>query len=307
MKKFIIAMCGIFLFGGAFAAVTVVNNDIKNAWLYDPSAQAESVINQYTIKKNNTYNFEYVNIAAADKIYEHGARFCRMMLQHNYGTWKVYKEPSTCITICKEGYYGDGCTKTSLSKSDCNDTNLDDNFDTDTSSTARIESDIDGFFSSESGTLLLQIISATEHSVTVAIRSFVGTDGKHKQITEIYKAKNGTTFLLCAQGYRKSGNSCVLNDTCKYSNVVDSDDPTTSCGNGKNYERYGPSQDGACLDCWASGKNKIYSKSQKQCVSASAYSTKQMKYGQGDENTESEYQCWTLTDPKTYDVCVRGI
>ncbi len=253
-------------------------------------------------------------------------------------SYYIQKNP-ICKTICKVGFWGSECQNKVTPNTTCaRDGDYETFFQSDMAELAKTNisklqkvNDIQVF---DEGTITLKGYSWDpdynySYSIMLGVVDFIdnGVVVAPYMITgnKSVKTNDTATTTLCVQGYvLGDNNTCKKPDGCKTINIKigtgsgsnpsnsgntnsTNDDDTASCGTGKDYERYGANTAGICLDCWEKGKNKIYSKIKKQCVNAHAYSKKKMQYGQGDESAEVQFQCWTLTDSGTYDVCVRGI
>ena len=60
LKKFIIAICGMFLICVAYATVDVVQPEIQTAWTFSGDNPKNSVKDKYSVKKNNKYDFVWI-------------------------------------------------------------------------------------------------------------------------------------------------------------------------------------------------------------------------------------------------------
>ena len=209
MRKVIVAICGFFLVCGAYATVDEVDTEIQSAWSFSGYNPKTFITDKYSVKRNDEYGFEYVDIVAAANIYKHGAEFCRMQLQHVYGSWQVYVAPESCQIICKEGYYGTRCNSTTVGN--CESSNLTDFFDLNALPIPYKWEAIDVFYS-ESSVILLAVISSTAHSIKVAPIEFYGENAKGTNIASVNT--RGQSYTLCAQGYVLQNNQCVLMSQC---------------------------------------------------------------------------------------------
>lgn len=212
MKKIIVAICGIILSGGAYAAITEVSGSIKENWSFALDNPKTNIISKYDIHGND---FQSVDIAVAVEIYEHGAKFCRIQLQHNWNKWDTWVAPESCRTICKNNFYGDGCRETKVS--DCEFKDFSQLFDKSAKPSPYKNQTIDGFYVSPKGSkardvVLLEIVSKDKNSVVVAPVEFFGADSDYKKITAINR--RGEEIKLCAQGYELKDGQCVLTSVC---------------------------------------------------------------------------------------------
>ena len=287
MRKIIIAICGVVLAGGAIGAVTSVDKNIQSAWLFSGDNPKTNITNQYSIKKNDTYKFDYVNIAAATHIYEHGAEFCRIQLQHNYENWKVFVAPGSCRTICKDGHYGTRCNSTT--PTECEHSTLTKIFDSAAEPSPYKEESIEGFYSHQTDVILLQIISSTGHSVTVAPVEFYGANDKRTNIASINT--RGQSQVLCAPGYDKQGDTCVLTSQCETNSSENSSSeqecPTTL--------KQGINAAGECIEC--TDPHEMFTDD--GCKPYTKLSTLQLKQG-----IQGLFDCWQELGSDNYKKCV---
>ena len=284
MKKIIIAICGVFLICAAYATVDVVQPEIQTAWTFSGDNPKNNVKDKYSVKKNNKYDFEYVNIVAATRIYEHGAEFCRIQLQRNYGNWKVYVVPESCQTICKENYYGTRCNSRTLGN--CEHNKLTEIFDSNASPSPYKEESIDGFYSHENDAILLSVVSVTEHSIIVAPVEFYGSDEKRTKIASINT--RGQSYQLCAQGYVLQGDTCVLMSSCNNGGIGENTG-NSSC---EQTKKSGVMDSGECKVC---DTGWFFDKTQPNgCKKGKAISKEKMR------------DCFMETDPDEFKTCVNN-
>ena len=214
IRLFIVIYPMLFCPSITLAGVNTVTEEIKTSWGYSSNNTKTFVTDSYDIKTNNTWNFQYVYIAAATKIYEHGAKFCRIALQHNYSTWKIFTAPESCRTLCMDGYYGDTCDKTTPTDT-CMHDDLTKVFFTNTSPAPYNEQDIDGFYYSDTDTIILSFLSTTsdEHGIIVSPYEFYGNNDPKTNIASVNTRDN--SIKLCAPGYEKSNGECKRSLRCK--------------------------------------------------------------------------------------------
>ena len=150
MKKFIIAICGVMLAGGAIGAdpehyqepfKKTFNSDIWKAFglEYNDSLDSSlySDLNKQIGKISNTTRGTHsddgaVVLIIARDIYEHGGNFCMTQIQaanengYRYTWLEYYDYPSKylCEPLCIPGYYGTGCKQEGIADT-CNTSELD--------------------------------------------------------------------------------------------------------------------------------------------------------------------------------------
>ncbi len=277
MKKFIVAICGVMLACGAWATVNVVDETIKTAWGYSTANSKRYITSDYDIQTNAEYNIQYVDIAAAIEIYDQGAKFCRMRLAHNWGKWGVFIAPGSCITICKDGYYGDKCKYQTFESNWCDNRELTTIFDVKASPAPYQEKSIDGFYSWSNDTIVLQILSVKSHGIEVAPVEYYDKDSTNK-IGSINTRGQG--YILCAPGYKQDSQTgeCKQMPSC--------------CGNKK--ETYTDNQ-GVCREC---PKDTMFNG--EECK---AY--KSLKKLDLVKGIQGLFDCWREIGSAAYKECVK--
>lgn len=189
-------------------------------------------------------------LMVARKVIANGGYFCVTQVQaanknKNTDAWTTYYEPSggttSCVWLCKSGYYGSGCTQTTPSSCDST-TLLRSNFDgykLATSGSTNIENDIPRFFDGTYRSCGLR--KEQEHDMILAISGWTTsghgafaqpmlvraerTSGmKDVQSTITLKTGTSTPVLLCKNGYKSNAagtdcevvnnNLCTMNSLC---------------------------------------------------------------------------------------------
>lgn len=249
MKKFIIAICGFLIVGGAMASREPHKTDISDSnWKvggqystdvsasdysgFTPKYQLESRAGTFGEKANGS-----IVAVVARRIYENGARFCTTQIQagNNYYTlWVDYYDTDgyKCITICKSGFYGNDCSEQVHTGCDTKTDfrNLFDKSQYDKrilngKTNGNFTSEMDVFSYDEPGTgkektnIVLGIIKRLQHGVIVApIKITVRRNGNFTDVDTrvMYTRSNGTETLLCASGYVENNakNDCVPGPKC---------------------------------------------------------------------------------------------
>ena len=298
MRKIIIAICGIILAGGARATVENVSDAIKSAWHQDSAGyETQITINNglYDIIKTSKtpdWEFNYVDITAATKIYKNGAKFCHMSLQHNYGNWKVFIAPESCQTICKKGHYGEDCESKTPTKVDC-EINLTNKFDKSPWQETTIDVVNSGDKDSSKGdyyVVVLQVDNVDSNSVTVKPVSYIGSK-EARQRTDINKIIVwNEAVLLCAPGYELEDNICVRKNCIVNSTTPspESECPTT--------RRQGINANGDCEQCV---NGRMFDKTKKKCGNEKPIDTYQLVHG-----IQRLFDCWREVGPGAYKECV---
>ena len=181
-------------------------NAIKQAWSYEGSENGDVPSSAY---KKHVYDdsnkFEYVSISAAKNIYEHGAHFCRMFFQHNWGGWDAWMDTNNfCMTLCKDGYSGAQCNQLITGSSDleCYDGDLRDIFNTDNED-KNLTKEIIRVFSYDNAhsAIPLMVIKTKEHAIQVQPVKFYGT---YNYTIDQVKSMSEKSEWLCAPGYVKN-------------------------------------------------------------------------------------------------------
>lgn len=241
MKKIIVAICGIILAGGAFAAPEhyqypkqrFYSPDVWKAYNNGASYNTpidstlyKNLANQIGKDSHGTHDDEgaIVLIIARD-IYDNGGNFCMTQIQaanqngRRY-TWLDYYDYSgkyKCKTLCRPGFYGADCSKTGTPSS-CDTEILD--FGDYTKKTSgewvgQITNKTKVFVYSNSEAQssdttathrILAVVKQMPHGVIVSPVEVIGDRYRPGDLNGIYSYiksvySNGQEFLLCAQGY----------------------------------------------------------------------------------------------------------
>ena len=247
MKKFIVAICGIILAGGAQARYLtkplIETYTVGLDWgvggtyetnLNDVYPLLESQLNS----ENGTYGTDEgaIVLVMARSIYENGGQFCATQVQAGNingkrTIWIDYITDATfnCYTLCKPGFFGKTCSEKSVpgkivavktsvlnfGTTDVKTTGEDDNVITNEVEVFSVNnqeaSDI-----RTADHVILGMVKLLDHGIIaapikiIAERDKTFSGGIHSRI--ISASSNGETTLLCAHGYVSSsdGEDCIL-------------------------------------------------------------------------------------------------
>ena len=255
-----------------YADVTTVSDTVKTAWGYSVDNSKTFITDKYSIKNNTQYDFQYVKISTAVNIYEHGARFCNIELQHNWDKWKIFIDPKSCKTVCMDGYYGDSCSTTTPSGSSCDFTVLSGLFNPNATSSGSQEQNINGFYTATNDSILLQITSSTDHSITVQPIEFYGNN--QNDIGSVNT--RGNSIVLCAAGYAKDANGkCQKTSACNCpANQAHTSETDATCIECGQTPQSGIDKDGICKIC---DSESIFDSQENKCVKATIVTPNQMQ------------------------------
>lgn len=243
MKKFLIALCGILVVGNALGRTMYtpkpVAHNMASTWqvggtyedkLIDEYPQLDSQLNN----EKGTFGTDEgaIVLVMARKIYDNGGYFCATQIQagningRRY-VWIDYIEDNKflCTTVCKPGFFGTNCEKSSGVVA-VNDKKLNFGiFDVVTSGReSNIITESTEVFSAANQTrsdirtakhVILGMVKLLDHGMIVAPieitaeRDTTGSGGIHSRITSANS--NGNTTLLCRSGYYANGDKtdCV--------------------------------------------------------------------------------------------------
>lgn len=221
----------------------------------------------------------------ARKIYKNGGYFCATQIQAANENWNdhswidYYRNSFPCETVCKPGFYGDECEKTVPSTDDekCkNDDFTEDVFRPSLLDLLKKDGGSAGRFTEEMQVLdyehgygtsdynhnawdtLLGVLEVKKHGILVAPVKVQGRrtgmwPGYRSYMINAYATKN--SFLLCAAGYVKQGDDCVMSATCKQEQQDAENDELKFA---EGYDYFDPDQHEIKIRGTGSNKYKIY-------------------------------------------------
>lgn len=260
--------------------VNIVSNEdtLKNKW--EVSDFAGTAI--YPVHKNSIFQTEEHNysssggrqayISAAVEIYENGAKFCNMLLQHIDGVWKPWVNTNTCHVFCKNGKHGQYCEQDQPTNV-CDDSDINNVFDKQLGNSASNRS-ITTFGVNSWGIIPLAIVDKKEHAIQVRAIWLGTTSGSPSDISEAYY--HGSTHWLCAEGYEGQDGNCKRTASCKSLCPAGQGYPDMyhktcqTCGDGTR--RFGTDYDGVCHEC---PKGQIFNNN--NCQEAEKVSAEKMR------------------------------
>ena len=233
MKKFFIILCGILIMGDAVARIMFtpqsVNHNIASAWksggIYENELTDEyPKLAEQLNNETGTFGTDEgaIVLVMARKIYDNGGEFCATQIQaaningRRY-IWIDYIKDDKffCNTVCKPGFFGANCSKSSgvvaVNNNKLNfgtfdvitsgkETNIITEETQVLSSINRKKSDI-----RTAAHVVLGMVKLLDHGMIVAPieivaeRDLTGSGGIHSRI--ISAKSNGGNTLLCRAGY----------------------------------------------------------------------------------------------------------
>lgn len=242
MKKFIIAICGIILAGGAMGAdpehyqKPIPKTFSPDPWNLTSSAYSNSLqtnlysqLNEQIGKPSATSHGTHgdegaVVLIMARDIYANGGNFCMTQIQgaNAEGRWYTwidyydYPNKYKCETLCRPGYYGTDCSWVSVPNT-CDTHKLDfGNYSKKTSGgwdsqitkniTVFKANNVEGKASDTTAThRILAVVKKMDHGVIVSPVEIIAE--RYKDSGDRYSyiksvQSNGQEFLLCAKGYK---------------------------------------------------------------------------------------------------------